>query len=34
MPPLLVYVDLMNTHDKRCQEAAEIIFNEHIKAIL
>ena len=34
VPPLLVYVDLMNTHDKRCQETAEIIFNEYIKAIL
>lgn len=34
VPPLLVYVDLMNTHDKRCRETAEIIFNEHIKAIL
>lgn len=34
VPPLLVYVDLMNTHDKRCQEAAEIIFNEYVEAIL
>ncbi len=33
-PPLLVYADLMNTQDKRCQETAEIIFKEYVQAIL
>jgi len=31
VPDLLVYADLMNTHDKRCMETAEKIYNERIK---
>ena len=31
VPPLLVYADLMNTHDKRCRETAEIIYHESIE---
>lgn len=34
VPPLLVYADLMNIQDKRCQETAEIIFQKYVKAIL
>jgi len=30
-PPILVYVDLINTNDKRCLETAKILFNEHIE---
>ena len=31
VPPLLIYTDLINKHDKRCNETAEIIYNEFIK---
>jgi hypothetical protein len=33
-PPLLVYVDLMLSNDKRCRETAELIFNEYIQSNL
>lgn len=33
-PSLLVYADLTNIQDKRCQETAEIIFKEYVQAIL
>jgi hypothetical protein len=31
VPPLLTYVDLTNTGDKRCLETAEIIYNQHVE---
>lgn len=31
VPPLLIYTDLINKHNKRCTETAEIIYNEFIK---
>lgn len=31
VPSLLIYTDLINKHDKRCNETAEIIYNELIK---
>ncbi|WP_067151505.1 type IV toxin-antitoxin system AbiEi family antitoxin [Pseudotamlana agarivorans] len=30
-PKQLVYIDLMNTDDKRCKETAKLIFDEHIQ---
>ncbi len=30
-PPLLVYVDLMNTHDPRCIETAQKIYEEYLQ---
>ena len=31
VPPLLAYVDLMNTGDRRCIETAEKIYHEHLQ---
>jgi len=31
VPPLLTYVDLINTGDKRCLETAEMIYKQHIE---
>lgn len=30
-PPLLVYADLLLENDPRCQEAAELVFNQYLK---
>jgi hypothetical protein len=31
VPPLLTYVDLINTGDKRCLETAEMIYKQHVE---
>jgi hypothetical protein len=31
MPPLLVYVDLMNTGERRCIETAQKIYDEYLQ---
>jgi len=31
VPPLLTYVDLINTGDKRCIETAEMIYKQHVE---
>jgi hypothetical protein len=31
VPPLLTYVDLINTGDKRCRETAEMIYKQHVE---